>query len=324
MFNLFLIIIGIILLSWSAERFIEASAVLAKKKSVSPVVIGLVIVGFGTSLPELIVAVVAAIHGSLGLPIGNAVGSNITNIGLVIGVTAIILPMRVQSNILKREFPLMLIVLIAIFFLFNDGLIGRIDGIVMVLAMVGIIIGLVLMSRRKSLVHDPYIEEIDLEESLLAKKMGLKASMMWLMFGIVLMPISSELLVKGAVGIATRFGVSDVIIGLTIVAFGTSLPELAASVISAIKNEPDIAVGNIIGSNLFNLLGVLGVPAIMHPLPVAHTVLVRDYPVMFGLSLLLFLMCFGKKENKIQRWHGVALFSIYVVYITSLCVDVFI
>lgn len=323
MVNVLLVIIGIILLFLSAERFIESVAMFAKKISISPVVIGLIIVGFGTSLPELIVSVIATLHGNLGLPIGNAVGSNITNIGLVVGATVLILPLSVQSIILKREFPLMLLVLIGIFFLFNDGLINRLDGIIMVFLMVLIILALYFLGKNNKLMQDPLIEELNREDVSITQKMSVKKGIFWLLFGIILMPISSELLVKGASGIAKNLGVSEVVIGLSVVAFGTSLPELAASIISAIKKEPDIALGNIIGSNLFNLLAVLGLPAIIHPLPVQHIVLMRDYPVMFGLSILLFLMCFGKKEHKIKRWHGFVLFALYLIYIGSLYFNIF-
>ncbi|MAZ38816.1 MAG: calcium/sodium antiporter [Legionellales bacterium] len=321
MLNLFFVIIGIILLTFSAERFIESAAVIAKKHQISPVVIGLIIVGFGTSLPELVVSIVATLHGNLGLPIGNAIGSNITNIALVIGLTAIIKPISVHSNILKRELPLMLFALGIVYLLILNGQITRLNGVFMAGAMAGIIGIFYYFAQQPSLVNDAYIVEIDQEETKIAQKMGLRAATAWLLFGLIMLPISSEILVKGAVGLAVHFGVSEVIIGLTVVAFGTSLPELAASIISVIKNEPDIAVGNIIGSNLFNLLAVLGVPAIIQPLPVKSVVLARDYPVMLGLSLLFFLMCFGKPSRQIKRWHGIVLFILYMLYIASLCFD---
>jgi len=318
--NIIQLVIGIALLAFSGERFIEASALLAKRLNVSPLIIGLVIVGFGTSAPELIVSTIAAIYGNYGIAVGNAIGSNITNVALVIGLTALVKPLAVQSNILKREFPILFAAMLAVFYLFYEGVISRADGVLMCFGMAIIIYGFYLASRNKPNEQDALTKEIIEQDQMLAKKMSHKKMIFWLIFGLILLPVSADILVRGATGIAAFFGVSQVVIGLTVVAFGTSLPELAATIISALKDEPDIAVGNVIGSNLFNLLMVLGVPAIIHPLPIDKTVLYRDYPVMVGLSVILFLMCFGKGKGLIKRWHGLGLVAIYVVYIVSLVV----
>ena len=321
--NLGQLIIGIILLAWSGERFIEASALLAKRFNVPSIFIGLVIVGFGTSSPELIVSTLAVVKGNLGIAVGNAIGSNIANVALVIGLTAMVKPLSVNSNILKREFPILLAAMFVVFFLFYEGSISRVEGILMCFAMLTIIYGFYLASRNKPKVVDVLTQELKQQEQEFAKRMSKNKMIFWLIAGLILLISSADILVRGAIGIATALGVNQVVIGLTVVAFGTSLPELVATVASVLKNEPDIAVGNVIGSNLFNLLMVLGVPAIIHPLPVDKIVLYRDYPVMLGLTVILFLMCFGKGKGLIKRWHGAGLFIIYIVYIAALALNTF-
>lgn len=321
--NISQLIIGIILLTWSGERFIEASALCAKRLNVSPLFIGLVIVGFGTSSPELIVSSIAAVKGNLGIAVGNAIGSNITNIALVIGLTAMIKPLSVHSNILKREFPILLAAMFVVFFLFYEGSITRVEGILMCFAMLTIIYGFYLVSRNRPRIEDAFIKELKQQEKELEKRMSKNKMIFWLIAGLILLISSADILVRGATGIAAAFGVSQVVIGLTVVAFGTSLPELVATIMSVLKNEPDLAVGNVIGSNLFNLLMVLGVPAIIHPLPVDKIVLYRDYPVMLGLTVILFLMCFGKGKGLIKRWHGLGLLLIYIAYMTALGINTF-
>lgn len=320
--NIGLIILGVILLSWSAERFIASVAILAKRWGIAPLMIGIIIVGFGTSLPELIVSIIAATQGSLGLPLGNAIGSNITNIGLVIGVTALVKPLAVQSTLLKREFPVLFIAIFIVGCVFYRGQISRIDGAIMVSAMAAIIFWFAYLSQKKSYNQDIYIQQVHQEERMVELSAHRYWPIAWAIFGLIMLPVSSEILVHGAVGLAQSLGVSDVLIGLSVVAIGTSLPELAAALMSIAKNEPEIAIGNILGSNLFNLLAVLGVPAIIHPLPVNSVILHRDYPIVLGLSFILFLMCFGKGMGLIKRWHGLSLCIIYVAYICALALPV--
>lgn len=320
--NIGLVILGIALLCFSAERFIASVAVLAKRWGIPSLIIGIIIVGFGTSLPELVVSIIAATQGSLGLPLGNAIGSNITNIGLVIGVTAMVKPLAVQSTLLKREFPVLFIAILMVGYVFYQGIITRLDGMMMVLTMLLIILGFIYLSQRKVYDADIYIQQVHQEEQTIEQSINMPWPIIWVIFGLIMLPTSSEILVHGAVGLAKSLGVSDVLIGLSVVAVGTSLPELAAALVSIAKQEPEIAVGNILGSNLFNLLAVLGVPAMIHPLPVNAIILYRDYPIVVGLSVILFLMCFGKGMGLIKRWHGVGLCLIYATYIGALALPV--
>jgi len=304
------VIAGFALLVWGADRFVDGASATARNLGVSPLIIGLTIVGLGTSAPEMLVSAMAAWQGNPAMGIGNAIGSNIANIALVLGVTALITPLVVKSKTLRREYPLMFIIMLVGLMLLLDGEMSRLDGIILLIGLVIMILWMIRISMRRP--HDPMEDEFDKEIPHLSTRKAL----FWLAFGLILLLGSSRLLVWGAVNFAEAMGISDLIIGLTIVAIGTSLPELAASVMSALRNEPDIAIGNVIGSNMFNLLAVLGLPGIIHPTVLEPEILSRDYFYMIGLSIALFVMAYGFRGNgRINRVEGLILLIAYFVYL---------
>ena len=313
------ILTGFLLLIWSADRFVIGASGIALNFGVSPLIIGLTIVGFGTSAPEMIVSGVAAYEGTPNLAVGNALGSNITNIALVLGITALVTPLMVHSKILKREYPIMFMIMLIAWALLWDGELGRIDGIILLSGMFALLAFITLIGikeNKQAGSPDPLEEEFSEE---IPRDMSTPMAFLWLLIGLLLLLISSRLLIWGAVNIAHAFHVSDLIIGLTIVAVGTSLPELAASVTSALKGEHEMAIGNIIGSNMFNLLGVLGIPGIMTGAILDPSVLSRDYPVMIALSILLFIFAYGfKGEGRLNRFEGGILLICYIAYMIVL------
>ena len=310
------ILAGFGLLIWSSDFFVTGASATARNLGVSPLIIGLTIVGFGTSAPEIMVAAIAASGGNPGLAVGNAIGSNITNIALVLGVTAIIIPLSVHSSLLRREYPLLLLAtVLACLLLAIDNQLGRIDGLIMAVALFGILYWLVkqALASRNS---DPIIEEFEHE---IPAHMPMPKALILLVMGLIILLASSKLLVWGAINVALTLGISDLIIGLTIVAIGTSLPELGASIASVRKNEPDIAMGNLIGSNMFNTLGVLGTTGLIQPSVMDVGVLSRDLPLMFILTIVLFIMAFGfRNKGTITRLKGSMLFAVFIGYETLL------
>lgn len=305
------IVVGFIVLVWGADRFVMGAAALARNLGVSPLLIGLTIVSFGTSAPEILVSAMAAFGGTPSLAIGNAVGSNIANIGLILGVTALIAPLLFQSHVLLREYPILLAVSAGVYLLMIDGQLSFLDGLIMLAALAVTLTLLVRIGMARS-ASDPMSGEYEAE---IRADLSTFAAVMWFLAGLALLLVSSRMLVWGAVEIATAMGVSDLVIGLTIVAIGTSLPELAASVMSALKDEPDIAVGNVIGSNIYNLLAVLCIPGLVSAPAISDEVLSRDLPVMLGLTLVLFLMGRGRNgDGHINRIEGSILLLCFVGY----------
>ncbi|MFZ7230627.1 calcium/sodium antiporter [Avibacterium avium] len=307
------ILVGLAILVWSADRFIDGAASLASYLGMSPLLIGIVIIGFGTSAPEIIVSALSALNHSPGIALGNAYGSNITNIALILGVTAMIKPIMVNSQVLKKELPVLMLVTLLSAFLIYDATISRLDAVIL-LAVFTLYMGWTIWQGTR---HSGDSLEQDISDELKEKsQMPLKTAVLWLVIGLVLLMASSQLLVWGAVNIATYLGVSDLIIGLTIVAIGTSLPELAASIMAARKNELDLAVGNIIGSNLFNTLAVVGIAGAISPIQATPEVFSRDMLVMIALTGLLFLFGYGfkGKNGRINRVEGLVLFLCYVAY----------
>lgn len=307
------IIAGFAILVWSADKFVEGAASTAKHLGMPSLLIGILIVGFGTSAPEMVVSAIAAMEGNPALALGNALGSNIVNIALILGVTAIVAPITVNSNIVKKEIPLLLLIVLASGYLLLDNSLTLIEGIVLISGFFTLIAWSIVSAFRGR--GDTLEAEMDSE--LIEHEMSLKAGIIWLVIGLVLLIASSRLLVWGAVGVAHEFGVSDLIIGLTIVALGTSLPELAASVIAARKGEHDIAIGNVVGSNMFNILAVIGIATIIAPMNgIPAEVLNRDWIVMLALTIALLVMSYGfrNKEGKITRIEGFALIICYIAY----------
>lgn len=306
------LIVGLALLVWSANRFVEGSASTARHFGVPPLLIGMVIVGFGTSAPEMVVSALAAMEGSSGIALGNAYGSNIVNIALILGVTALISPIMVHSTVLRKELPILTFVTILTVVLLADLDLTRLDAIVLLLVFGSLMAWIIYEGLKQK--TDSLAKEVEAETA--EKAMPVKRSVFWLVIGLVLLIASSRILVWGAVEIAQIFGVSDMIIGLTIVAVGTSLPELASSVIAARKGEHDIALGNILGSNLFNTLAVVGIAGTIHPFVVEPETISRDMVVMGALTVSLFLIGFGFKgrQGRINRFEGAALLLVYVIY----------
>ena len=302
---------------WSAERFVLGGSALARNLGVSPLIIGMVVMGFGTSLPEMLVSGIAASNGNPALGIGNAIGSNIANIGLVLGITALIVPLSVSSGTLRREYPILFGVMLLAGVLLWDGDLSRMDGIILFSGFF-LVMGWMVwqgMNGRKD-GKDPLVLELETE---IPTDMSTGVAVMWGLLGLVILIASSRLLVWGAVEVAQSFGVSDLIIGLTIVAIGTSLPELAASVMSALKGEDDMAVGNVLGSNMFNLLAVLALPGLILPSELDIAVLERDFPIMVGLTVALFAMAYGfRGPGRINRIEGGLLLTAFVAYMAWL------
>ena len=307
------VVAGLALLTWSADRFVTGAAGLARALGVSTLIIGLTIVAFGTSAPEMLVSAMAAWQGNSGIAIGNAIGSNIANMALVLGVTAIIAPLAVHSSTLDREFPLMLGIMVGVMVMLWNGQLTRINGMVLLLGMTVLVLWTIHLART-SAADDPLIAEYEEE---IPEEMPKGRAWLLLIAGLLVMLISSRMLVWGAVGIARSFGVSDLVIGLTIVAIGTSLPELAASVMASRKGEDDIAVGNVVGSNLFNILAVLGIAGVVGPGGFDRMVLLRDFPLMIALAVMLYLMARGfnhRGHGLIRRWAGLLLLSTFLAY----------
>jgi len=305
------ILIGLPVLLWSAGRFVGGAASVANHFGVSPLLIGMLIIGFGTSAPEIIVSIFAAIQGNSGIALGNAYGSNIANILLILGLTAIISPIAVKSEIIKKELPVLLGITFFAAWQVWDLNISKDDafsllGLFVLLLSWSIYHG---MKGDKDALADEYDEEINSNEGTV------KTHVMWLIAGLLLLVASSRMLVWGAVEVATFFGVSDTIIGLTVIAIGTSLPELASSLMAVKKGEHDLAIGNVIGSNMFNTLAVVGIAGTIQPMTVGSEFLYRDVMVMFASTIALFIFCIGiKRQGRLNRLEGGAFVLAYAAY----------
>jgi cation:H+ antiporter len=302
---------GLALLVWSADRFVEGSASTARHFGMPPLLIGMVVVGFGTSVPEMMVSALAALQGNPGIALGNAYGSNIANIGLILGLTAIISPIAVHSQVLRKELPMLTGVTALAAWQIRDGTITRGEAVAL-LAVFGVLMAWTiwqgLRTRTDSLGRE-------MEKELHVHTQPIRQAILWLVVGLTFLIVSSRILVWGAVTIARGFGVSDLLIGLTIVAVGTSLPELASSMIATRKGEHDLALGNVLGSNLFNTLAVVGIAGAIHPMDVGPEVFNRDILVMAGLTLSLFVVGYGfRGPGRINRVEGAVLLACYVGY----------
>lgn len=316
-FYLLAVVLGFALLVWSADRFVDGAASTAKHLGMPSLLIGILIVGFGTSAPEMVVSAIAAYEGNAGLALGNAIGSNIVNIALILGVTAIVSPIMVNSKIVKKEIPLLLLIVLLTGYLLLDNSLTLFEGVILLVSFFALVLWSVYTALKSR--GDSLESEMDIE--LKENSMSLKLGVIWLIFGLILLIVSSRILVWGAVGVAVEFGVSDLIIGLTIVALGTSLPELAASVIAARKGEHDIAIGNVVGSNMFNLLAVIGIAVVIAPMNnIPLEVLQRDWIIMLLLTIALFVMAYGFKgrDGRINKVEGTILILCYIAYNTYL------
>lgn len=306
------VLLGLVVLVISSDRFVDGAAATARHFGMPSLLIGMVIVGFGTSAPELVVSVLSAMQGNAGIAIGNAYGSNIANIALILGLTALLSPVQVSSKILKKELPILTLVTLLSFFLLYDLNISLFDAGILLLC----IALLMVWSIFNGLKNEPDTLADTIDEAV-PEPISMRRAVLYLIFGLLFLILSSRLLVWGAIEIAQFFGVSDLVIGLTIVAVGTSLPELASSIIAAKKGEHDIAMGNVIGSNLFNSTAVVGVAGAIYPFEIESLVLRRDMSTMLILTVSLFIIGYGFRKNRqgrVNRFEGAVLLSMYIGY----------
>ncbi len=311
------VVISLAVLVWGADRFVDGASALARNLGISPLVIGLVLVGFGTSAPEMLVSAIAAWQGNPGIAVGNAVGSNITNIALILGVTALVRPLAVHSRLVRRELPILLATMLIALVMLLDGELDRIDGVLLLTGFAIQVYWTLRLARKGADGPDALDEEFT--RAMPEAVMSNGRAVFWSAAGLVLLLVSARWLVWGAVVIAQGLGVSDLVIGLTVVAIGTSLPELAASLAAARKGEDDIALGNVVGSNTFNILAVLGLPGLIRPGSFDPALLSRDFPVMIGLTLALLVMAYGfRGEGRINRVEASLLLLCFIGYQTLL------
>ncbi|MCC5854354.1 MAG: calcium/sodium antiporter [Idiomarina sp.] len=316
------IVFGLIVLVWSADKFVEGAAATSRSLGVSPLFIGMIVIGFGTSAPEMVVSAFAASQGNPGLALGNAYGSNIANIALVLGLTALLMPMTVQSQVLRRELPILLGATLLAGWQLHNGVITRLDAVVLFGAFFAFLVWSLKQSREGA-GSDTLAAETDAELAS-HEAMTVRQSTFWLAIGLLFLIASSRLLVWGAVEFAMALGVDELIIGLTIVALGTSLPELAAALVAIRKKENDLALGNLLGSNLFNTLAVVGIAAAIEPISLSGDILTRDWALMLVLTLMLFVFAWRPKSwqpkrlGRINRWEGGIFVLIYLAYMAWL------
>jgi cation:H+ antiporter len=304
-------LVWLAVLSLAADRFVYGASALAKNMGISPMIIGLTIVAMGSSAPEIIVSATASLNGNVNTAVGNAIGSNITNIALVLGLTALLKPLLIASSTLKREMPVLLLVSLLATYMLSDLILSRFEGTILIILFFLVIAALIWLSFHLEK-DDPLIAET---ESEIPSDVPNSKAIMWLIAGLVLLPLSAGYMVDSAVIIAKALGLSDLVIGLTIIAIGTSLPELAASIAGVLKNEDDMALGNIIGSNIFNILAVMAMPGLIAPGAIDADAAQRDVYVMLGLNFLLILLSFNfRGVRRINRLEGLLLISCFIAY----------
>jgi cation:H+ antiporter len=309
--NVFMLVAGLAVLVWSADKFVYGAAAFARNLGLPPMLIGLTIVAMGSSAPEMFVAATASMDGMRDTAVGNVLGSNVANITLILGVTAMIGAVAVSSQTLKREIPMMLAATALAGYFLHDGVLDRNEGIILAVAFFALMAYLIWHALTNK-DPDPLAEEADEE---IPRDVPTSKALIWLVVGIILLPLSADWMVDGAVGIAKYYGLSDLVIGLTIIAVGTSLPELAACVASALKKEDDLAIGNIVGSNMFNILAVLALPGLIAPGVVDAQAVTRDFYMVMATSvaLALFVLMSGK-DRELKRWHGSIFMAIFIGY----------
>ncbi|EGR2733908.1 TPA: calcium/sodium antiporter [Vibrio parahaemolyticus] len=305
-----LLIVGLVLLVWSADKLVFGSAAIARNVGISPLVIGMTILAMGSSAPEMMVSATAAWDGKTDTAVGNVLGSNIANIALILGITALIKPLSISSAVIRRELPLMIAVTVLAGILLWNSHLGFYEGVLLFVLFGAFLFAMLQISRKEQKSGDAFLKD---QESEIPQGVSNPKAIMWVVIGLILLPLAASLLVDNAVIIAKHFGMSDLVIGLTIIAIGTSLPELAASLAGVLKGEDDMAVGNIIGSNVFNILAVMGLPGIINPSTLSEYAMGRDFWVMLGVSLLLVAMCLGKSRS-INRLEGAILFTCFLGY----------
>ena len=313
-----LIILGFSLLIWSADLLVDNATELAKHLGISTFLVGIVVIGFGTSAPEMFVSAVAALQNKGNLALGNALGSNITNIGLVLGSAALIRALPVTATTARKDIPIVILAGAFAIFIVSDGFLSNLDGIILLGLLIIYLVWASFYSEGvggepalENLAKDPH--DLDLSHLTHPKAKSIQAAVAWTVGSILLLMIASKMLVTGAITIATTMGVPDLVIGLTIVAIGTSLPELAAAVAAARKGAHDMIIGNIIGSNIFNTLGVLGLTGVIRSTEIDTSALWRDFPIMFIFTIMMFI--FALSKGSFSRQEGATLLLCYIGYI---------
>jgi cation:H+ antiporter len=311
-----ILLIALTFLVWSADKFVLGASSLARNIGVSPMIIGLTIVAMGSSAPEMMVAASASLQGNPDTAIGNAIGSNITNIALVLGLTVLVKPVVISSSIIKQELPLVLFLTFLTYWMLSDNIFSFWEGLILLVGFFTFIATLLIRSLKQRKNHNPDDPMLIEAEKELPKATSNLKSVFWLVIGMVLLIVSAHYLVQSAVFIAKAFNISDLVIGLTVIAIGTSLPELAASIASVMKKEHDLALGNIVGSNIFNILAVLPFAGLIAPGPVNPEAITRDIPIMIAITLLLFVLCFSRRFGyfRMTRLKGALLFLSFVGY----------
>lgn len=314
--QILILLASLVALVWSADKFVFGASSLARNIGVSPMIIGLTIVAMGSSAPEMMIAATASLEGNANTAIGNAIGSNITNIALVLGITALMQPLTVSSSTVKKELPLVLGITLIAYWMLADLHLSFVEGAILMTGFFVYIIGLLMITLyrvKQRPMDDALIIEAEQE---VPEATSTPLAVMWLAIGIVVLPLSADYLVDSSVFIAREFGISDLVIGLTVIAIGTSLPELAASIMSIVKKEDDLAIGNIIGSNIFNILAVLALPGIIAPGVIDTAAAERDAPYMLGVTVLLLILCFTRKFGnfRITRAKGALLIVAFIAY----------
>lgn len=304
------LIIGLGFLVWSADKLVYGAAALARNFGISPLVIGMTILAMGSSAPEMMVSATAALDGKTDTAVGNVIGSNIANIALILGITALIKPLSISSGVIRRELPLMIGVTLLAGAILWDNHLGFYEGVLLFVLFAAFLFAMLQISRSEKKNGDAFLDE---QESEIPQGVSNPKAAMWVVLGLIILPLAADMLVDNAVIIAKYFGMSDLVIGLTIIAVGTSLPELAASLAGVMKGEDDMAVGNLIGSNVFNILAVMGIPGILNPSILSEFVMGRDFWVMLGVSLLLVVMALGKSRS-VNRIEGGVLIVTFVAY----------
>ncbi|MBD1389893.1 calcium/sodium antiporter [Neiella sp. HB171785] len=307
-----MVIVGLVLLGWSADRLVFGSASLARNMGISPLVIGMTIIAMGSSAPEMMVSATASLMGQPNTAVGNVLGSNITNIGLVLGATLLLRALSVSSIVLRREIPLLIIITALAGLVLHNGHLSRFEGILLLVAFFALLGGLLWMAMADTNQEDPLVAE---QAAEVPDNVSTGKAVLWTLIGLVILPVSAQILVSGATNIAQHFGVSDLVIGLTILAIGTSLPELAASIAAVRKGEDDMVIGNVVGSNLFNILAVLGIAGTIAPADLDQAAAGRDLYAMVAITFLLVAVSYAaKRHRQLPRWFGVLLLASFVGY----------
>lgn len=310
------LLFSFVALLWSANQLVNGASGISLYYKLPPFLIGLTLVALSTSAPEIMIAISASWEGLTDLAVGNAIGTNIANIGLVLGLTALLKPIRIQKSLLRREYPLLFIVMLFSYSLMLDGYLSVIDGCLFVLACIALLSYFIFLTQNKG----PQ-QQLTLNfQRTTAARSSLRSYIISFVLGLVVLPLSAKYLINNCVELGHFLGVSELIIGLSIVAIGSCLPDLATSIIATLKGADDIAVGNILGSNIFNLLAVMIFPSLIHPAAISHALLWRDVPVMFIVTLILLWISFQNKK-RIERWHGGLLVLVYCCYLLSLVIS---